>query len=307
MLDRNGLTRSEDSRLEMGGTVAIYLVVAPNSFRNKLIESVEKVHTDLLVVVLVDDNRRSSMGDVHAAETFVKLRGSHRFGNLRGEIDNFVLFIGADFQFHSLLRLGRRCLSKASGLAPFSDICGYARLLHKRLREKGLVYHISPPTLADNFLGLVPQIRNKFVYILMHLDIDPAVQHADLDRLIDEFPRATDTDHIEKLRNVLGIETDASVGYQAANRPGIVRIVDRIQGQGQIDAILPHWIVGRSGGDHVLGPAFVLDSLFLDRFRNDPNRIRRFPTDLKLRLRSRPIFTAKTNRQGDHKASAKLL
>ncbi len=42
-MDRNGLTRAKDRRLEMSGTIAIDLVMAPNSFRNKLIKEPSSV------------------------------------------------------------------------------------------------------------------------------------------------------------------------------------------------------------------------------------------------------------------------
>src|SRR5712692_11462582 len=106
----------------MSSTVAIDLVVAPNPFGNELVEGVKEVQADLLVVVLVDNDRRSGMGHIHATETLVDVRAPHRFGDLRGEINDFVSFAGADLELHFSLQLSRCGLCEASGMASFRHV-----------------------------------------------------------------------------------------------------------------------------------------------------------------------------------------
>src|SRR5207249_618883 len=107
--------------------------------------------------------------------------------------------------------------AKARGVAPSCDVSRDARFFHQRLGEKRLVYHISPAALAHNSLGLIPQIGDKLVDVFMYLDVNLAVQHTNLHRLVDEFPGTADADHVEKLLDVLGVETNTAVGYQPPN------------------------------------------------------------------------------------------
>ena len=138
----------------------------------------------------------------------------------------------------------------------------------------------------------------------MHLDVDLAVQHADLDWLVDKFSRATDANDVEKLLDILGIEADTAVRYEPANRPGVVGIVNRVQRQGQVYTVLAHRVVRRASGDHVLAPALFLDAFFFDRLGNDPDWIGGFPTDFKLRSWGRPVFASQADGQGNDEAIA---
>lgn len=74
----------------MGLGIVVHLVVKPFvMFRDRATECPEKIDTDIRIIVLIDNNRRSGVKGHDMTETLAHARGSDDFSDRRRDIDAF--------------------------------------------------------------------------------------------------------------------------------------------------------------------------------------------------------------------------
>ncbi len=139
------------------------------------------------------------------------------------------------------------------------------RLLHGERDVVG-IDAVLQVRLGDDALRVGLQIGEDRVHVLVHLDEDAAFALADLHRLVDELARIAAVDDAVHDLDVLGIQPHAAVRSQAADRPGIVGAVDRVEVEVEANAVVAERVVG-TRRDDALPRLFHLG---VDRVGDDP-------------------------------------